>query len=762
LQLKRICAGFAALTVMLAPLASSSASESHRSRGQETFYTPKQLDKNIAKFKRADYTNRYTVHSYAANSTPPVGKKRLWPALDDTQSATESGGAYFKKYKLRGLSPHAEFWTGAGSDDVASGLKFPAGDCRNDDPRRTEITNAQVKYFLNQFEKNMYPKETKAFSHPPLRAGNPKKAQLRFLLKPLFHLKLARDYWAGSGKRIVILVDNVRDDNYYDTDNANTLSRIGGFYSRFFSELLDRHIMSIDSFDWLGKTTETPPHTPSTDPCLNYAAAPFQYEGTFAHEFQHLMESYADPDGESTWVDEGMADWAQTLTGYVRPWEPNDSVFGDSHIQCYLGWLEQVTEFNPIAADNCGPEQSLNLWGDQVDNEIEILADYGAAYSMMEFLVDRYGADSMTFLHNELSDGFDALAALLTREGSSDTAQEVIHDWLLMIAVDKWLDDGATLHGSTKDLEVTTLNASIDWNNDDAYSSPGAPPNGADWLLARDANGAAVPASGINKIDFDGADVLPPHALEWVVDSTGHDGDPALFSGSGDNFDRAMIDSVAVPAGSPKLTFDTKYNTEQLYDYAFVQVSTNGGDTWTSLANADTITDTATGPPISDNLPGLNGNSGGGGEATWVNEEFDLSPYAGQTVLLSFRYMSDGGVSNPGWWVDNVKINDTVISDGNDIGDWESRTQVNPIEVAGFTVQIVAWKTDGSEVWVGRLPVGSGNAGSLQGQALRDIIGDVAENVGIIVTYDEPTESVTEYAPYTLNVNNVKQPGGGQ
>ena len=29
-----------------------------------------------------------------------------------------------------------------------------------------------------------------------------------------------------------------------------------------------------------------------------------------------------------------------------------------------------------------------------------------------------------------------------------------------------------------------------------------------------------------------------------------------------------------------------------------------------------------------------------------------------------------------------------------------------------------------------------------------------------IVTYDDPTESVDQYAPYTLTVNHVLQPGG--
>jgi hypothetical protein len=30
-----------------------------------------------------------------------------------------------------------------------------------------------------------------------------------------------------------------------------------------------------------------------------------------------------------------------------------------------------------------------------------------------------------------------------------------------------------------------------------------------------------------------------------------------------------------------------------------------------------------------------------------------------------------------------------------------------------------------------------------------------------VVAYDEPTEQVQQYAPYTLTVNGVTQPGGG-
>src|SRR3712207_7617401 len=49
----------------------------------------------------------------------------------------------------------------------------------------------------------------------------------------------------------------------------------------------------------------------------------------------------------------------------------------DSHIQCFLGWLEVQTEANPNPRPG-GPENSLNLW----DEQDEVLCDYGAAYTL--------------------------------------------------------------------------------------------------------------------------------------------------------------------------------------------------------------------------------------------------------------------------------------------------------------------------------------------------------------------------------------------
>jgi hypothetical protein len=80
--------------------------------------------------------------------------------------------------------------------------------------------------------------------------------------------------------------------------------------------------------------------------------------------------------------------------------------------------------------------------------------------------------------------------------------------------------------------------------------------------------------------------------------------------------------------------------------------------------------------------------------------------------------------------------------------------------VSGFTVQLVAYDDSHTAAWIAELPIGTGFEGSLSGTDLATAIGSSAQTVGAIVTYDDPTETATEYANYTLTVNGVVQPGG--
>jgi hypothetical protein len=657
-----------------------------------------------------------------------VGGVRTWLALDFV-----GGFFYLKNYTLRAVDGHVEVW-------VANNTDFPVGDCRNDGVRNV-VTDAQAAYLADEFENNMYPLESQAFSVPPDRNG-------KHALLPKLIPSVPSAEYKGEGENIVVLVDNVRDENYFDTDNANTFSYVAGFFSTTLNTFFDRNVMTIDSFDWLHRTGAEPPNDPSTDPCTSAPARPFLYEGVFAHEYQHLLESYEDGD-EVNWVNEGLSDWAQTLTGYVDPSVGIDDVDFDSHIQCFLGWLTVATPANPIPRPTSGPENSLTEWSDQGDGEI--LCDYGAAYTIMELLADRYGNDFMTALHRDDANGFDGLQAVLEQFNVADDAADIVHDWAAMVALDGVLDDGASLNGGdAADFKVSTLDATIKWDNVHAYDTPGAPPNGSDYMRLRDGGDAFLGAGAIDSISFNGtSEISSP--VEWTVDNG------ALYSGSGDELDRMIAREVAVPAGSPTLTFDAAWDTEALWDFGYVQVSTDGGQTYTSLATADTTTDhdPDADPRVVANLPGFTGDSAG-----FRPQSVDLSAYAGQNVILAFRYITDASVVLPGFWVDNVAINGTVISDGTSLAGWQSQSQILPFEVSGYTVQLIAYNDAHTAAWIGTLALDADFDGSLSDVALDAVIGTTAQTVAAIVTYDEPTESSGLYARYELTVNGVTQPGG--
>ena len=63
------------------------------------------------------------------------------------------------------------------------------------------------------------------------------------------------------------------------------------------------------------------------------------------------------------------------------------------------------------------------------------------------------------------------------------------------------------------------------------------------------------------------------------------DGHLVWYSDVGNLADFLLQTSTTIPVDNPTLTFETKYDTEHLYDFCFVQISTDEGITWVSLEN---------------------------------------------------------------------------------------------------------------------------------------------------------------------------------
>jgi hypothetical protein len=716
-----LTAGIAAACLGILPAASASAAPTTKASATTGVReVPPGQRFSAAGLTFASPAEQRKAKTLAAAATPPVGTVRPWLALDDAQ-----GQLYLKDYTLRAVGEHIEVW-------VANDLSFPAGDCRAQVPNSTTVTDDQARRLVTEFDGTMYPKETETFSTPPDRDGSG---------------ALIEGDYTGDGDNTVALIDNVRDDNYYTFPAAPTY--IAGFFSAQFNEYVDRNVMTIDAFDWAHRTTDDPPDEPTGDLCTSRPARPNLYEGTFAHEWQHLLHYYTDP-LETTWLNEGLSDFAQTLTGYVDAHATVNDKGADSHIFCFQGFGTVQTAFNPNPRDCGGPENSLNLWGEDQGNANAILADYGNAYSFMLYLYDHYGTDIISRLHRDGDEqGLPSVASALKAEGASDL-YKILHDYQSSTLLDKVIEDAkgraVVLGTSAKRVTTASLRSTVNLANPDAYDDPGAAPNGADYVQLRGAGGQALRGRDLRSLAFNGAKTLPPLPLKWTVVSDDPDrpGNPVLFSGNDNNTDASAVFSASVPAADPTLRFLAKYGAEQGYDYGYVQVSTDGGATYTTIPGDHTVD-----APLG---PGLNGTTTG-----FEARTYDLSAYAGQDVLIAIRYVSDGGVNEGGLKVDDIGVGGTAISDGSSLAPFKSPTQIKATDVHNWDVKLVGIRP-------GKLPVivqaeFDGKSKVSLGRGALALLTPF-DQVVAIVAYDEPTEQVQQYAPYTLTVNGTLQPGG--
>ena len=105
------------------------------------------------------------------------------------------------------------------------------------------------------------------------------------------------------------------------------------------------------------------------------------------------------------------------------------------------------------------------------------------------------------------------------------------------------------------------------------------------------------------------------------------------------------------------MTFWTWYDIEELWDFAYVVVSTDGGRTWQMLETPNMTREN----PYGNNLGvGYSGVSGGGPAPRWIQETIDLTPFVGQTILIGFEYVTDDAFTRPGFFVDQVCLETDV------------------------------------------------------------------------------------------------------
>ncbi len=552
-----------------------------------------------------------------------VNDTAWWMILDNYMGYYD-----FAQYTLRGIGDNnlAELW-------VQNDLSYDPGAGRDPDV----ITDEQVTYMLGEFENNIHPIESNYFGPADYHDGEFGTLDT--------DVGLPDGYWSGSDRH-VILISNIRDVLYYEPVNVY----IAGFYSSNYEFWFDRNIMTIDTLAW-----------------DYYLEDPYyRYEGTFAHEYQHLL--HADHlAGDETFINEGCSMFSELLTGYPP-------AFADIDI-----FFEQ-------------PDNSLTEWGD-MGHDFNILADYGQVLLFMAYLNDQFGSD---FLHNYFANGNPGIWGLEALLPDGKTFEDVVRDWRLANFIH------SDYPGNGKyNYESIDLNWAIGLPEDDPMHIDPIEPYQLkniyypQWFYGSEF-GETDPfgPTGVIELGPYGTDYIQldhMKKLNWLF-FNGEDGYPAVnqwtqsgyvpylslvfgedyylpgegwwWSGMADLMDNALVAEVYVDGADPTLTFDTYFDIEPQWDYGFVQVSTDGGDTWTSLANEYTFIPPVDGAhyKVKAYQPGLTDWSYWWGGLDPIPMVFDLTAYAEQDIMIGFRMVNDWNTLYDGWFINNVEVSGAPAS----------------------------------------------------------------------------------------------------
>jgi len=390
------------------------------------------------------------------------------------------------------------------------------------------------------------------------------------------------------------------------------------------------------------------------------------YNGVLTHEFQHMIHWAADRN-EETWVNEGLSELAAHLGGF----DP--------------GGFDQ-----DFMSD---PDVQLNTWPELADAS----PHYGGSYLFMLYLHGRFGTDLIRELVAQPGNGIQGLDAVLSGHGLA--FEEVYGDWLVANYV-----EGTRLDAGSVDPRYTYPDHQIGRLAVDQQHSR-FPVQRESTVKQYGADYVELDAGGDLAIGFTGERV----ARLTPVDA--YSGRYVWWSNRGDDSDITLTRAYDLRAlTDATLQVQMWYDIEPDWDYAYVEVSADEGETWEIL----------TGPSSTVDDP--NGNSFGaaytGSSGGWIEESFDLGDYAGQEILVRFEYVTDDAVNRAGWLIDDVCIPEAGLCDDleSGTGDWDARGFIYSDNHVGqrYRVQVIVIGGQGEALRVLQVPLDEAQQGQLE------------------------------------------------
>ena len=231
------------------------------------------------------------------------------------------------------------------------------------------------------------------------------------------------------------------------------------------------------------------------------------------------------------------------------------------------------------------------------------------------------------------------LPDLYDTSGNTGGASNSMEHWSLMAQSrgtspgDQWIGDRAQPFGAWEKFQLGWLDYEV--ARQGRASTHQLRPGQA--LSGNQANGLIV--------------VLPDKDVTFEYGAPCADcGERFWFSGSADNLDNTMTREVE---DGGELTAKVRYDIETAWDYAFLEVSADEGETWTSIETSESYEGADEGSFNPDGT-GITGST----EGQWV--DLTATVPAG-TNAIRWRYLTDGAAVEPGFQVDNITLDGATI-----------------------------------------------------------------------------------------------------
>lgn len=123
----------------------------------------------------------------------------------------------------------------------------------------------------------------------------------------------------------------------------------------------------------------------------------------------------------------------------------------------------------------------------------------------------------------------------------------------------------------------------------------------------------------------------------------------------------AALTTPAIPlAAGAVLSYQARFELESNWDGVVVEISADGGSSWTDLPPAGgypgDFAQTGSPPANACGYPASRGAFNGSSGGIFQTHQSDLAAWAGQTVRIRWRFSSDSGVEEDGFYLDSIEI----------------------------------------------------------------------------------------------------------